>query len=270
MFFYQGETRERTVQRIQHKFGVAVPVRTLASWLAEYRDLTTYAPMRKAGMAAFPPDRLVRSVRLHHRRVHEYCVHQGKLGRLLQEAGQRSLAPIADYLVAMLTDCPDALFSGEAHLPLSALPFDIGPAAIRRRHQQACRVAGLIVPATAVRRHQDELRQFMLATDSATVAVEVPVYLTAEDREPLQAAGIDVRIESDEARTGHIDVLQIRGGRIHILAYEPGADEEKPAAELMLHALALSRRTGLQLSDFVCAWFNERGYHEFDPVLAVR
>lgn len=53
--------------------------------------------------------------------------------------------------------------------------------------------------------------------------------------------------------TGHIDVLQIRNGKIHILDYKPGANKEKPIEQLMVYALALSRRTHLPLYDFVCA-----------------
>lgn len=57
-----------------------------------------------------------------------------------------------------------------------------------------------------------------------------------------------------ETLTGHIDVLQVRNGAIHILDYKPGAKREKPIVQLMVYALALSRRTGLRLYDLVCAW----------------
>src|SRR5450759_1248981 len=33
-------------QRIKERFGIAVPPRTFSTWLAEYRDLTTYARLR--------------------------------------------------------------------------------------------------------------------------------------------------------------------------------------------------------------------------------
>ena len=44
-----------------------------------------------------------------------------------------------------------------------------------------------------------------------------------------------------------------------------GARHEKPIAQLMIYALALSQRTGLDLFDFVCAWFDENSYFEFYP-----
>ena len=37
----------------------------------------------------------------------------------------------------------------------------------------------------------------------------------------------------------------------------------------MVYALALSRRTGLRLFDFVCAWFDDRHYFEFYPLHVV-
>ncbi len=78
--------------------------------------------------------------------------------------------------------------------------------------------------------------------------------------------GFDIPIHTDTILTGHIDVLQIRNGSIHILDYKPNARREKPITQLMVYALALSRRTGLRLYDFTCAWFDEHDYFEFYPL----
>ena len=52
---------------------------------------------------------------------------------------------------------------------------------------------------TKPERHQ-KVEEFFLTNDSATVAVEVPVYLTeSEFKEPL---------------TGHIDLIQVRSNKI--------------------------------------------------------
>jgi ATP-dependent exoDNAse (exonuclease V) beta subunit len=124
---------------------------------------------------------------------------------------------------------------------------------------------------TSNKRRHDEVQRFMLTTDSATVAVEVPIYLTSEDLRELRASPrLFVPIESDVTLTGHIDVLQIRHGAVHILDYKPNARSEKPIAQLMVYALALSRRTDLRLFDFVCAWFDEHHYFEFYPLHVVR
>ena len=66
--------------------------------------------------------------------------------------------------------------------------------------------------------------------------------------------------------TGHIDILQIRNGQIHILDYKPKAEKERPIEQLTLYAMALSRLTGLRLFEFKCAWFDENDYFEFYPL----
>jgi ATP-dependent exoDNAse (exonuclease V) beta subunit len=98
----------------------------------------------------------------------------------------------------------------------------------------------------------------------------VPITLSQEDLVHLRdKAGFYVPIESSGMLTGHIDFIQIRHGAIHILDYKPRAISEKPVAQLMVYALALSRRTGLRLYDFVCAWFDEHHYFEFYPLHVV-
>jgi hypothetical protein len=66
--------------------------------------------------------------------------------------------------------------------------------------------------------------------------------------------------------TGHIDILQIRNGQIHILDYKPKAEKERPIEQLTLYAMALSRLTGLRMYEFKCAWFDEKDYFEFYPL----
>jgi ATP-dependent exoDNAse (exonuclease V) beta subunit len=114
---------------------------------------------------------------------------------------------------------------------------------------EACRIAELVLQTvTNNKRRHDEIQRFMLATDSVTIAVEVPIYLSPEDLAHFKSASVfDIPIETEGTLTGHIDFLQIRNGAIHIVDYKPGAKSEKPIQQLMTYALALSRRTGLRL-----------------------
>ncbi|PIW67320.1 MAG: hypothetical protein COW10_06250, partial [Candidatus Omnitrophica bacterium CG12_big_fil_rev_8_21_14_0_65_42_8] len=84
--------------------------------------------------------------------------------------------------------------------------------------------------------------------------------------------GFKIPIKLDKVLTGHIDILQIRNGAVHILDYKPNASAGKKAAavtQLTIYALALSRLTGLRLFDFKCAWFDENAYYEFFPLHVV-
>ena len=98
----------------------------------------------------------------------------------------------------------------------------------------------------------------MLINDSTTIACEVPVYLTNFDFENYRTP-----------ITGHIDILQIRNGLIHILDYKPNAEKVNAINQLTIYALALASRTKLAVKDFKCAWFDEKYYYEFFPLHAV-
>ena len=63
--------------------------------------------------------------------------------------------------------------------------------------------------------------------------------------------------------TGHIDILQIRNGLIHILDYKPEAEKINAIEQLTIYAMSLSRKLNLPLKDFKCAWFDESSYFEF-------
>jgi ATP-dependent exoDNAse (exonuclease V) beta subunit len=109
----------------------------------------------------------------------------------------------------------------------------------------------------------------MLANDSVTVAIEIPIWLTEADIQALERQhGIELAPKTGRPRaiTGHIDFLQVRNGVVHILDYKPDARTNKPIAQLAIYALALTRRIpGLRLFDIKCAWFNEQEYCEFFP-----
>lgn len=141
-------------------------------------------------------------------------------------------------------------------------------------------VAALIIPGVGSNRDRHpKLQRFMLANDSVTIAVEVPIWLGQDDiaaledkygvtivpREPLDPASPDAGHKPRHI-TGHIDFLQACNGAIHILDYKPDARTNKPIAQLTINALALTRLVpGLRFFDIKCAWFNETCYNEFFP-----
>jgi len=136
----------------------------------------------------------------------------------------------------------------------------------KRKTNYACRLAGLALVMTKNNRERHEVVQdFMLANDTATLACEVPVYLYRREVGRFQFLK-DLGLDFEEGITGHIDVIQIRYGYIHLLDFKPQAAKEKYAmAQLFLYALALSLRTGIWLRNFVCGWFDDKDYFEFRP-----
>ena len=139
------------------------------------------------------------------------------------------------------------------------------------RALSASHAAALIIPAVGNNKLRHEtLQRFMLANDSVTVAIEIPIWLDETDISALEREhGIELAPRtSDKSRviTGHIDFLQVPNGAVHILDYKPDAPMNKPIAQLAIYALAVTRLVpGLKLFDIKCAWFNEHEYCEIFP-----
>ena len=120
------------------------------------------------------------------------------------------------------------------------------------------------------KRRHDAVQHFMVTNDSVTVAAEIPIYLIRKDVTYFRVQhGLAIPLNLEQTLSGHIDLVQIRNGSIHILDYKPNAAKEKPIEQLMSYALALASRTNLRLYHFTCAWFDERDYFEFYPLHVV-
>jgi len=164
----------------------------------------------------------------------------------------------------MLEECPHDLFQrtdgsrcSDGNLPGLKMKLD-------QKDTNAVQLAKLgLVLAKNNRGRHEAIQSFMLANDSATIAVEVPVFLHPHEAPDLSISG---------ALTGHIDVLQVRGNRVWILDYKPEARKERRAKyQLYLYARALSVRTKIPLRRFGLAYFDDRDYFEvnlsFDKIL---
>jgi len=268
--FNLGSSVTETQRVLRNRFHRQIPERTISSWLTEYRPLTTYSRLRRAGRALLPPDVIVRSHTFHHQQVYRFQVHRAKLELLTQSASEitGSVEPLKAFLASIESHFPHDLFQSTQHRSFK-FPAEVRPP-VTRKENHATRMATLVVPSAANNRKRHErLQRFMLINDSVTVAVEVPVFLTRDDLAYHQQCGFDLNFRS-EAITGHIDFLQIRNGYIHILDYKPEAHKETHAhVQLTIYALALARRTALPVKLFKCGWFDEKDYFEFFPLQGV-
>jgi len=276
-----GFTLEQTAARLKKKTNRNVSPSTIAAWLQEYKRHCSYRRLRVQGLSRFPATQTIRTIKLYHRQIYSYAYHRPKLEFLRTGAlddkrkGDTRFAPLADFLELVPTDCPHDLFNREAdpktRASQAAANFaDTSHAIVNVRNNAATDTAALIIPAVGNNKLRHEtLQRFMLANDSVTVAVEIPIWLQENDIAALEARwGIALLPEvpgQERTITGHIDFVQLRNGAIHILDYKPDATTNKPFAQLTIYALALSQLTGISLFDFKCAWFNEHQYCEFFP-----
>jgi len=266
--FNLGNSLTDTQRLTRRKAHIEIPARTLQDWLQTYRPLCTYHRLRSAGSRLFTPETIIRMLELEHRQVYRFQLHRAKLDILLQNPDHSAFAPLRYHFRQLETNFPHNLFTGAEHRS-SKFPAELRPR-VERKENHATRLAELVLPTSINNRKRHEtLQRIMLVNDSVTVAVEIPIYLTATDLAYYRHHGFNLDFEA-EVVTGHIDFLQIRNGRLHILDYKPEARKETHAhVQLTIYALALARRTGLPLRLFKCAWFDEKDYFEFYPLTGV-
>jgi len=274
-----GYTLDETAARLKAKTNRKVSSSTVASWLRQYASYCSYRRLRAKGRTRFPAAQTIRSIKLYHRQIYSYTFHRPKLDLLRvgllddRRKGDTHFSALAAFLEHLPSVCPHELFTREDDPRTRASQArpafaDVSRVTVTVKQNAATQAAALIIPAIGNNKLRHEsLQRFMLANDSTTVAVEIPVWMTPEDIAAIRRQyGIELAAaDTDTAITGHIDFLQVRNGSVHILDYKPDARTNKPIAQLTIYALALSRLTGIKLFDIKCAWFNEYEYCEFFP-----
>lgn len=274
-----GYTLDETAARLKAKANRSVSPSTIASWLRDYAPHCSYRRLRSKARTRFPAAQAVRSIKLYHRQVYSYAYHRPKIellrGGLLDDKrrGDTRFTALADFLERLPSECPHELFTRQDDLRARASQArpafaDTSRLTVSVKQNAATQAAALIIPSVGNNKLRHEsLQRFMLANDSTTVAVEVPVWLGTRDLAVIQRQyGIELAPGDVQAVvTGHIDFLQVRNGSIYVLDYKPDTRTNKPIAQLAIYALALSRLTGIKLFDIKCAWFNEHEYCEFFP-----
>ena len=250
-----GYSLTEAAQRASRRHRLPIKPRTLASWIATYKPLCRYSRLRPALKRSYNPQQLILRHRLNHQQVYLFLLHRGKLDALLSDPSHHAFQDLATYLLSIPSQTDDSLFLQGPRSSTFDLELSVPPT---RKTNYATNLADLALQAARTNRHRHStLQNFMLANDSVTVAAEIPVYLTPHDVAVLRRQGFRLPFELEQPLTGHIDILQIRNGLIHILDYKPQAAKETHAAtQLTLYALGLARSTGLAVKNFKCAWFD--------------
>ena len=247
-----GRTLEDTRAHVARQFRTKVPPSTLHAWIGQFVSVCTFTKLRKK--YSISPEEVIHSKTFNHKQEYKFAFHRLKTNMLCK----RQFPQVRRYLWEISENCPNDLFQSsdgarcsDGNLPHLALRL------VRKEtNAQALAKLGLLLAKRSKDRHP-AIQHFMLVNDSATVAVEVPVYLHPHEAPDLELTGV---------LTGHIDVLQIRGNRVWILDYKPEAKREKVAKyQIYLYARALSVRTRIPLSRFAMAYFDDKDYFEVTP-----
>ena len=282
-----GCTLKQVSGIIEARQKLKIPVSTISSWLNHYKQICTFARLRKQAVKLYKPKNMLFKKPLLHQQIYLFQFHKAKLELLFkdEEKENKKSLPIKDYLYKIPTaNFPHHIFSKEmlaergieaeiesTEQRISQLKLETLPAIKLEKQNQANQLAqiALKIANDNKQRHQS-IQNFMLINDSTTIATEIPVYLTNDDIEYFKKRNFSINLQNYRTPIiGHIDLIQIRNGFINILDYKPDANKIEAVRQLTLYALALASRTKLALRDFKCAWFDEDNYYEFFPLHAV-
>jgi hypothetical protein len=117
---------------------------------------------------------------------------QSPFKRTASAASTAGFAPLADFLESVPSVCPHELFTREENDKVRASQArpefsDASHAIVTRKENAATETAALIIPAVGNNKLRHEtLQRFMLANDSVTLAVEIPIWLTETDIEVIE------------------------------------------------------------------------------------
>ena len=287
-----GYSLEKTCQFVKERNGIVIPPSSLTDWLSEFAELCRFSRMRSFALKKYSPKEIVISSTLAHRQLYRFRFHRAKCELVIKDDFKhRRFGPLQEFLEMVPTECPHQYFQKGLRASEAPLTFSKTQMIVRAKQNYANKLCAFALQGVKERKQRHEaLQKFMLCNDSVTVATEVPVYITRDDLEHLKTQlGFQIYIKntnqelkinnngpvpnlSEVAKdlpkliTGHIDILQIRNGQIHIMDFKPHAEKERPIEQLTLYAMALSRLTGLRLFEFKCAWFDEKDYFEFYPL----
>ena len=248
-YYNQGHTISMTQRTMHRRYKIKIPSSTLNDWIKNYGDELPFTKLRKR--YDLDPNQTIKTRRLFHPQPYLFRVHTLKLN-----IKGKQFPELKRYINSMLNNPMDHIFQSKKVLRVSELAntLNIPKPSIRAvKDSPACRMTDLALELakTKSERHH-KVEEFFLINDSATVAVEVPVYLTEKEsgyKKPL---------------TGHIDLIQVRSNRIHVLDYKPD-QSGNVVNQLHLYAKCLKKRT--RIPNITCAYFDENGYFQFMPFL---
>jgi len=274
-YYNLGYTQTEIQSIISKKFKLKPSQKTISNWLQEYSSICTFSRLRKQAIRLYKLKDIIHKQALNHIQPYTFKFHKAKLDILTKENPQ--FEAMKNYIEKINSkEFPHHIFTHNKEQNneqrASQLKFSHLKIETLSKNNQANKLVKLALNliASNKERHQ-KIQDFMLINDSTTIAAEVPIYLTNWDAGYYknQKGFIFPLNNYTTPITGHIDILQIRNGLIHILDYKPEAEKQEPIEQLTIYAMALSRKLNLPLYYFKCAWFDESNYFEFFPLHAV-
>ncbi len=186
-----------------------------------------------------------------------YRVHNGKIDKLC-----KNFPGLTNFLNDVFYSCPNEYFkTGPRGSCLNFSFPNLDIKWVKGHEVSSLTNYALDVNRKRFKTNHSKVQAFMLEKDNSSIAVEVPVWLEANELDNYKKL-----FRSELPLTGHIDLVRVEDEKVWIWDYKPNALKEKFATtQTFFYALMLSRRTNIPLSKFRCGYFDNKDAFVFMP-----
>ncbi len=242
--YNQGYSLDEVCDLIGRKYKAAISRSSVSNWCKEYS--LGYLDIRDRLVGKYGSELVIGRVFKHSGLLYNFKFHKGKLKEFGKFSG------LKNYILVLSKGINSEIFNSENRC--SKLKENVSVNVNVSENIRLNKVMGNALKIVKYNKSRhDVVESFLLNCDRDTVAVEVPIWYWDK--------GKDIGV------CGHIDILQVKNGKVWILDYKPNASEEnvdKVVSQLYNYALGLSFRSGVDLSVIKCAWFDENKIFSFD------
>ena len=199
----------------------------------------------------------IRNVNLDHPGgIYLYRIHDLKLNSLCDGYGG-----LKKYLNGVFNNCPNDYFLKGPRSSALKFKLNLDPIKINGHEISQLARTSLKINKDRYKTNHSRVQVFMLEFDDKTIATEIPIWLKNNEIDEYSKI-----FNSNDALSGHIDLLRIENEKIWVWDYKPNANKEKYAStQIYFYALMLSKRTGLDLDNFRCGYFDDNSAYIFKP-----
>ncbi|MCX6748862.1 MAG: hypothetical protein NT076_04625 [Candidatus Pacearchaeota archaeon] len=244
--YNKGYSYEEVSELIARKHKIRVGKSSVERWAKEYG--LGFLDIRDRIISKYGKEIIIERMFNHSGLVYNFKFHKGKLNEFGKFFG------LKDFIYQLSRGIDDSLFNdNENRCSQSRENITVNVSCSENLRLNKIIGEMLKIVRSNYQRHS-LVEQLMLCCDRDTVAVEVPVWYWNK--------------RTDSGVCGHIDILQVKFGKIWILDYKPDAEKEKfekVVSQLYHYAIALSFRSGMGLRDIKCGWFDGSKIFCFEP-----
>lgn len=242
--YNKGYSYEETCEFISRKHKIPVGKSSIERWAKEY--YLGFLDIRDRIISKYGRDCIIERAFNHSGLIYNFKLHKGKLKEFGKFPG------LKDFIFNIVKGVDERFFNGERCSQSSeGISCKVDVSENSRLNNV---IGGMLKIVKSNKQRHALVEDLMLYCDRDTVAVEVPVWYWNK--------------KIDKGVCGHVDILQVKFGKIWIMDYKPdaaGEDFERVMSQLYNYALALSFRAGVSLSDIRCAWFDASRVYSFEP-----